>query len=109
MIFWTIKPPIPAMALLLFLLIPAGCSKAPSIPEKRYPMKAEVVSLVPQAKDAILQAGPIGDWMGPMTMEYPIRPQSDFARLKVGDQIKATVVVQGDKFYVTEIQIMPAP
>lgn len=93
---------------ILTLLFLAGCSKTQSIPEKRYPMQGEVIALVPQAKDAVIKAGKIGDWMEPMTMEYPIQPSGDFAKLKVGDHIEATVVVQGYKFYLTGIQVVPA-
>ena len=92
---------------LSILLIPAACSKAP--PEKRYPMQGEVVALVPQARDAVIRAGKIDNWMEPMTMEYPIQPKSDYANLKVGDHIDGTVVVQGDRFYLTSIHIIPAP
>lgn len=71
-------------------------------------MQGEVVSLVPQAKDAIIKAGKISDWMEPMTMEYPILPEGDYVKLKVGDQVAGTVVVQGYKYYLTGIRIVAA-
>ena len=96
-------------SILFILVILAGCSKTPPVLEKRYPMQGEVVSLVPQAEDAMIKAGKIGDWMGPMTMEYPIHPEGDYVKLKVGDHIEGTVVVQGYKYYLTGIRIVAPP
>ena len=82
----------------------AGCG-APTPPAKRYPMEGTVKALDPAARTATIAAGKIDDWMEAMTMEYPVQPDAAFARLKVGDHIKATVVVQDVKFYVTDITV----
>lgn len=75
---------------------------------KRYPMQGEIKGLDSAAKTALIAHGPIGDWMGPMTMEYAIKPDSEFQKLHVGDKIQATVVVVGDvKYYVTDIKVAP--
>lgn len=74
---------------------------------KRYPMEGTVKALDASAKTATIDAGKIDDWMEAMTMEYPVKPDSEFAKLKVGDHIKATVVVQDVKFYVTDITVVP--
>lgn len=96
-------------ALLLVVLLLAACSKAPAVPEKRDPMEGEILSLEPQSKAAIVRAGKIGTWMEPMTMEYPIQPESEYAKLKPGDHIRATVVRQGYNYYLTDIQVVAAP
>jgi len=93
----------------LLLLVQAACSRTPPVPEKRYPMQGEIVALEPHSKSAIIRAGKIGDWMGPMTMDYPIEPSSEYEHLQVGEHIQGTVVVQGDKFYITGIQAAPSP
>jgi len=74
---------------------------------KRYPMQGEVKALDPAAKTATIDAGKIGDWMEAMTMEYPVKPDSEFQKLHVGDRIQATVVVAGDIYYVTEVTVQP--
>jgi len=56
---------------------------------------------------ATIDAGKIGDWMEPMTMEYKVKPDSEFQKLHVGDRIQATVVVAGDTYYVTEVTVQP--
>jgi Cu/Ag efflux protein CusF len=87
----------------LLALALAGCGAKNQA--KRYPMEGEVKALDPGAKTATIAAGKIGDWMDAMTMEYPVKPDAEFQKLHVGDHIQATVVVDGDKYYVTEVKI----
>jgi Cu/Ag efflux protein CusF len=68
-------------------------------------MEGEVKALDPAAKTATIAHGKIGDWMEAMTMEYPVKPDAEFQKLHVGDHIQATVMVNGDKYYVTEVKI----
>ena len=81
----------------------AGCGAKNQA--KRYAMEGEVKALDPAAKTATIAAGKIGDWMDAMTMEYPVKPDAEFQKLHVGDRIQATVVVDGDKYYVTDVKI----
>lgn len=99
----TMKPLI-ALLLLLALAL-AGCGTAEVA--KRYPMQGTVKSVDAAAKTANIDAGKIGDWMEAMTMEYPVKPDAEFAKLHPGDRIQATVVVTGEKYFVTEIRVVP--
>ena len=81
----------------------AGCGA--KYQTKRYAMEGEVKALDPAAKTATIAAGKIGDWMDAMTMEYPVKPDAEFQKLHAGDRIQATVVVDGDKYYVTDVKI----
>ena len=74
---------------------------------KRYPMQGEVKALDASAHTATIAAGKIGDWMEAMTMEYPVKPDAEFQKLHVGDQIEATVMVGDPAYYVTEIKVVP--
>jgi len=92
--------------LLLFALALVGCGSKDT--SKRYPMDGQIVSLDANTKSAMIAAGPIGDWMDAMTMEYPVKPDSEFAKLHVGDKIHATVVVkQPSGYYVTDVTVKP--
>jgi Cu/Ag efflux protein CusF len=71
---------------------------------KRYPMHGKIVSLTPADKVARIDAGPIGDWMGAMEMNYTIKDDAGYAQLKPGMTFDATVFVQGDDFWVGEIK-----
>ena len=84
----------------------AGC-RAKLPPGKRYPIQGEIKYLDTTANTATIDAGKIGDWMEPMTMEYPVRPAADFQKLHVGDHIEATVVVGDPGYYVTEVKVVP--
>jgi Cu/Ag efflux protein CusF len=90
--------------LTLLAIVLAACSSTPAA--RRYPMEGTVKALDPTAKTATIDAGKIGDWMEAMTMEYPVKPDSEFTKLKVGDHIKATVVVQDVKYYVTDVTVV---
>jgi Cu/Ag efflux protein CusF len=81
----------------------AGCGAKNQA--KRYAMEGEVKALDPAAKTATIAAGKIGDWMDAMTMEYSVKPDAEFQKLHAGDRIQATVVVDGDKYYVTDVKI----
>jgi Cu/Ag efflux protein CusF len=89
------------LAFLSALLVGCGAKNAT---EKRYTMHGEIKSLDPESKTASIAAGKIGDWMEPMTMEYPIKPDADFAKLHVGDHIEATVVVRDPGYFVTDVK-----
>ncbi len=85
----------------------AGC-RSKQLPEgKRYPMQGEVKGLDATAKTAMIDAGKIDGFMDAMTMEYPVKPDSDFAKLHVGDHIEATVVVVDPGYYVTDVKVKP--
>lgn len=70
-------------------------------------MQGDIRAVDPAAKTATIAAGKIGDWMDAMTMEYTIKPDSEFQKLHVGDRIQATVVVSDASYYVTDIKVLP--
>src|SRR5215813_7143712 len=96
------------VAMLVTVLLLAACGRQPAAPEggKRYPMQGVVKAIDVSAKSADIDAGQIGDWMAPMTMPYPVKPESELQKLHVGDRITATVVVVSDaSYYVTDIKV----
>jgi Cu/Ag efflux protein CusF len=93
------------IGLLLLALALLGCGAKDAA--KRYSMQGDIKAVDAAAKTATIDAGPVGDWMGPMTMEYPVKPDAELAKLHVGDHIEATAVVQGEKYYVTDVKVVP--
>lgn len=93
------------ICLLLLALALVGCKAADTA--KRYPMEGDVKAVDANAKTATIAAGKIEGWMDAMTMEYPVKPASDLAKLHPGDHIRAAVVVEGDKYYVTDVTVAP--
>ncbi len=91
----------------VLLMALAGCGQKKEAPSKRYPMQGVVESLDARTKSALIAAGKIGDWMEAMTMEYPVKPDAEFEKLHPGDRIEATVVVSDERYYVTDVKVLP--
>ena len=92
-----------AIALLL-----ASCGAAkPSTPPKEYKLAGEVVRLDTQVRTATIKHQKIEGWMEAMTMEFPVREAKEFEKLAVGKKITATVYVNGDEFWIGNIQTVP--
>jgi Cu/Ag efflux protein CusF len=89
---------------LLAALALAGCGAKKQT--RVYDMQGEIKALDPADKIATIQAGKIGDWMEAMTMEYRVKPDSEFQKLHVGDHIQAKVVVADADYYVTSVQVV---
>ena len=98
----------------LFLLL-AACQQssvkeqAKDEPVKQYAMRGEVLRLDAQGKIAAIKSGKIEGWMEAMTMEYPVKDQAEFDKLRSGETIKATVYVQGNSYWVGDIHEDTAP
>jgi Cu/Ag efflux protein CusF len=101
-------------AIVLFLML-AACQQstvkeeAKNEPLKQYAMQGEVLRLDTQGKIAAIKAGKIEGWMEAMTMEYPVKDQTEFDKLHTGEKINATVFVQGNSYWVGDIQEDTAP
>jgi len=94
-----------SIVLLITVLLLSGCGGEKTTQAKRYPMHGTVKALDAKAKTASIDAGKIDDWMEAMTMEYPVKPDSEFEKLHVGDKIEATVVVNDLSYYVTDVKV----
>jgi len=102
----------------LFVVL-AGCQQASlkepakeqakDEPVKQYPLHGEVLRLDAQGKIAAIKHEKIGDWMEAMTMEFPVKDQPEFDKLRPGEKINATVFVQGNNYWVAGIQEDAAP
>jgi Cu/Ag efflux protein CusF len=93
------------------LLGTASCSSAKltsTETEKHYQLIGQVKELNRQDQTATIQHQAIGDWMGAMTMEFPVRSKEEFDQLHVGDKITATVNVKGMDYNISGIRPQPA-
>ena len=88
-----------------------GCSRnaAPKEPAKEYIMRGEVKALDPTALLATVAHEKIDGWMEAMTMQYPIKDQNEFAKLKVGERIEAKIMVSDLEYWIAEVQVKDAP
>jgi Cu/Ag efflux protein CusF len=95
-----------------------GCSKSEPVAEKlvksdksdsaeplkQYPLTGEVARLDAENKIATIKHQAIGDWMGAMTMDFPVKEAADFAKLAPGKPVSATVFVQGLNYWVGDVK-----
>ena len=86
------------MLVLLVGLVACGRSSHAG-PERHYPLTGKIVALDEAHRVATINAAAIPNYMEAMTMDYPIRLQSEFQSLHVGDKITATVDVDADEKY----------
>jgi Cu/Ag efflux protein CusF len=94
---------------ILAVLASAACSQSETKvlkeePLRQYDLRGEIVSLDAEGKVAKIKHEQIGDWMSPMTMDFPVKDPAEFARLKEGQQVAATVFVQGFGYWVGDFK-----
>jgi len=82
--------------------------EASNLPIKQYQLHGRVVSLNPQDHTATINGQKIEGWMDSMTMQYPVKADSEYQKLRPGEQISATVFVQGMHFWIAGIRPEPA-
>lgn len=93
-----------------------GCARKASADagkEHKYFLEGTVVRLSPNASLAAIQHGPIRDkegktWMEAMTMEFPVKDAADRAKLKSGQQIRATLFQRESdlEYWIGEIEVI---
>ena len=104
------------ITLLSILGLLASCARSPKKPstqaEHRYSLQGVVTRLDPATHTATIRHGRIQDaagkiWMEPMTMDFPMPENREFAILKVGQQIEGTVFTRDDglEYWLGEIRV----
>lgn len=73
--------------------------------KQRYAVRGVVLRLKPADRIAVLQHGRIEGWMEAMTMEFPVPDTAEYAKLKEGAKIRATVCVNDMYFWLTSITL----
>ncbi len=79
------------------LLLIIGCAK--EAPVHRYSLRGEIVKIDPAAHTATIKHEKIDGWMEAMTMEFPVKDPKEFAALRAGQHITATVFVSDAGVY----------
>lgn len=74
-------------------------------PKQRYQLRGKVLRLRPEARIASIDHEKIDGWMEAMTMEFPVPREEDFAKLKEGAVIRATVNVNDLNYWLTDIVV----
>ncbi len=86
----------------LTMLLACGQTKAVKV--ERFELHGVIQSLDPSAKSATIKHHEIKGFMGAMTMEFPVKDADEYAKLRTGETIDATVFVQDTDVWIGEIK-----
>jgi len=90
---------------LLIILALCACNRSPQSTAKRYPFTGRVASIDKSAKSLVVDGDGVPGFMGAMTMPYPVKDTTILDKVVAGDQIKADVVVDGDKYCLENVTV----
>jgi Cu/Ag efflux protein CusF len=97
----------------VLVLLSCGGKQDGGGPVNRYSLTGNVLSL-DKNRIAVIQHEAIKDssgkvWMDPMTMEFPVKEHSDFARMRVGQRIQATVYQRPSdlEYWIADVRELP--
>lgn len=93
-----------ALAFVLSLLVVPSCRKDPSN-QKRYDLKGRVMAVERDKHLVTVAHAEVKDYMPAMTMPFTLRDDWAFDVLTSGDQITATLVVDGTESWLEDIVI----
>jgi protein SCO1/2 len=79
-----------------------GCLRAP---EQRYDLKGSVVAVDREKRQVTVAHEPIKGYMDAMTMPFNVRDEWALAVLAPGQEVEATLVVQGDRSWIEGFRI----
>jgi Cu/Ag efflux protein CusF len=74
-------------------------------PKSTYQLRGVVLRVRSEARVAVIQHEKIEGWMEAMTMEFPVPSESEFARLKPGVKVRATVCVNDLYFWLSGVTV----
>jgi protein SCO1/2 len=94
-------------ALLCTFLLLVSCTSKPREPKdvRRYPIDGKVIAVDKAKKEITLQHREIPGFMAAMTMPFSVREYWVFNVAQPGDEVHATLAVEADRAYLTEISI----
>lgn len=74
-------------------------------PKQKFTMRGEVLRLRPENRVAVIKHEKIEGWMEAMTMEFPVPDAAEYAKLREGATIRATVLVNDLYFWLADITV----
>jgi protein SCO1/2 len=76
------------------------------LPEKEYSLQGQVVDLIPERRKVIIAHDDIPGYMQAMTMSFVVKEGEKYEELRPGDEIAATLIVQKNRSWLQNIQIV---
>lgn len=88
------------IALILLTIAAGNCGGTKSASEKRYPLAGKVVAVNKTERTATIEHEEIPGFMESMTMEFNVKNDSDLDKMKPGDRITGTLVVDDTSSWI---------
>jgi protein SCO1/2 len=106
--YWNTVKTLLRLALPAVLLIYASCSRpekpAPAAPARRYALKGIIESVDATRPAVTVVHESVPGFMDAMTMSFPVHDDPQvIAILRAGDKIEATLVLDGDRYWLEKI------
>jgi protein SCO1/2 len=99
--------------LALLCLLPAGCSRKPAVPERRYDLAGKIIAVDRAAHELTIQHEDIPNLMKGMTMPFRVKDDWVFNSAQPGDNVTATLVIAGNRSHLENVVLTrltgPAP
>src|SRR5688572_26642500 len=92
----------PWIMVLILISVAAGCNGASE--RREYTLQGQVLSVTADHKEANIKHEAIPGFMAAMTMPYKARDPQEFATLKPGDLINATLIVLSNDAYLENVR-----
>ena len=89
-------------AIVAFCILFMNCQRAP---KQRYDLKGKVVSVDKAGEQVTLAHEPVEGYMDAMTMPFKVRDKWALDELAPGQEVEATLVVQGDRSWIEGLVI----
>lgn len=90
----------------LVVVTTTSCGNGISSNAKRFELHGKVVSVQPEDKQVTVTHDQIPGYMDAMTMPFSVRNTSLLSEMKAGDEITASLVVDGSRSWLDEISIV---
>lgn len=88
--------------IVLALALAVACGSAPE--ERRYTLQGQILSVAADHMEASIKHEEIPGFMSAMTMPYKVRDANQYANLKPGDLITATLIIEPNGAYLTDVK-----
>ena len=82
-----------------------SCQTEKSLPEQKFDLRGKVIGIDKGAGTVRLQHEAIPNYMAAMTMDYPVKDKWVFDVLKIGQTVRATLVVATDRAWLEGVVV----